>query len=74
MAKKEAVNNPQHYGGANNPYEVIKVIDAWALGFCLGNAIKYIARASKKHASPVEDLQKAKWYIEHELEILGRKK
>jgi hypothetical protein len=32
----EQVNHPQHYGGAENPYEAIKVIDAWDLGFCLG--------------------------------------
>jgi hypothetical protein len=34
------VNHPQHYGGADNPYEAIKVIEAWQLGFCLGNAVK----------------------------------
>jgi hypothetical protein len=32
----EQVNHPQHYGCAENPYEAIKVIDAWDLGFCLG--------------------------------------
>ena len=37
---KEAVNNPSHYGGADNPYEAIKVIDAWDLNFNLGNTIK----------------------------------
>jgi len=39
---KEHVNHPQHYGGENNPYEAIKVIDAWELGFSLGNTVKYI--------------------------------
>jgi integrase len=33
-----AVDHPEHYGGADNPYEAIKVIEAWDLGFCLGNA------------------------------------
>lgn len=42
------VEHPQHYGGADNLYEAIKVIEAWQLGFCLGNAVKYIARAGKK--------------------------
>ena len=37
-----AVEHPAHYGGADNPYEAIKVIEAWGLGFCLGNTIKYI--------------------------------
>ena len=44
----EQVNHPQHYGCAENPYEAIKVIEAWDLGFCLGNTVKYISRAGKK--------------------------
>lgn len=63
--KEENVNHPKHYGGASNPYEVIKVIEAWNLDFCLGNAIKYIGRAGKKNKDKyIEDLEKAKWYIE----------
>ena len=67
---KEAVNHPDHYGGESNPYEAIKVIRAWNLGFSLGNAVKYIARAGKKDPSVekhIEDLEKAKWYIEEEI-------
>ena len=45
---KEHVNHPKHYGGENNLYEAIKVIDAWELGFSLGNTVKYISRAGKK--------------------------
>lgn len=66
----ETVNHPSHYGGEANPYEAIKVIEAWGAGFCLGNAIKYICRAGKKGAE-VEDLKKARWYIDrriHQLE------
>lgn len=44
----EAVDHPAHYGGADNSYEAIKVIEAWQLGFCLGNTVKYISRAGKK--------------------------
>lgn len=62
----EAVNHPAHYGGADNPYEAIKVIEAWQLGFCLGNAVKYISRAGKK-ADRLEDLRKARWYIDREI-------
>ncbi len=63
---KEAVNHPAHYGGKDNPYEVIKVIDAWGLDFDLGNAVKYIARAGKKDPKKlVEDLEKARFYLEH---------
>jgi hypothetical protein len=65
-ADVSAVDHPPHYGGADNPYEAIKVIDAWGLGFCLGNTVKYISRAEKKGAT-VEDLQKARWYLDREI-------
>lgn len=64
--RKELVNHPSHYGGKNNPYEAIKVIEAWNLGFCLGNTIKYIARAGKKD-STIQELEKALWYLNREL-------
>lgn len=65
------VNNPSHYGGKDNPYEAIKVIDAWELGFCLGNTVKYISRCGKKFTDKtIEDLQKAAWYLNHEIELL----
>lgn len=58
----ERIDHPPHYGGADNPYEAIKVIEAWSLGFSLGNAVKYIARAGKKD-DRLEDLRKARWYV-----------
>ena len=66
---KEAVNHPAHYGGAENSYEAIKVIEAWSLGFCLGNAVKYIARAGKKDDT-IQDLKKAAWYLNREIKKL----
>jgi len=66
---KELVNHPSHYGGKSNPYEAIKVIEAWNLGFCLGNTIKYIARAGKKDAT-VQELEKALWYLKREIQKL----
>lgn len=62
----EQVNHPGHYGGADDPYEAIKVIEAWQLGFHLGNAVKYIARAGKKDVV-LTDLQKAAWYLQREI-------
>lgn len=67
---EQNVHHPQHYGGKDNVYEAIKVIDAWGLDFALGNAVKYISRAGKKTESPLEDLEKAKWYICHAIEKL----
>ena len=67
--KKELVNHPQHYGGKDNPYEAIKVIEAWDLGFCLGNTIKYISRAGKKDDT-IQELEKALWYLKREIKNL----
>lgn len=64
--KKEVVNHPQHYGG-DTTYEAIKVIRAWGMNFSLGNAVKYICRAGKK-GNAVEDLKKAAWYINEEIQ------
>jgi hypothetical protein len=69
--KVEQVNHPQHYGGENNPYEAIKVIDAWELGFSLGNTVKYISRAGKKGKDKeLEDLRKALWYLQHHIRTI----
>lgn len=61
------VDHPPHYGGEDDPYEAIKVIEAWDLGFHLGNTVKYIRRADLK-GDPVTDLEKALWYLEREIE------
>jgi len=71
---KEHVNHPNHYGGETNPYEAIKVIDAWELGFSLGNTVKYISRAGKKDPTKeLEDLRKALWYLDHHIKNLESK-
>lgn len=57
------IDHPQHYGG-DTVYEAIKVIEAWELGFHLGNTVKYISRAGKKEPDKfIEDLEKAQWYL-----------
>ena len=64
--EESAVQHPNHYGGGDNPYEAIKVIEAWKLGFNLGNTTKYISRAGKK-GDRVEDLEKALFYLQREI-------
>lgn len=59
------VSHPSHYNVGK--IEVIDAIEDWGLNFSLGNAVKYIARADHK-GKPIEDLQKARWYIEREIE------
>lgn len=65
------VIHPQHYGGKDNPYEAIKVIEAWGVGFNLGNTLKYLSRAGKKD-NIIQDLEKALFYLDREIQ--NRKK
>ena len=58
------VDHPAHYQSGG--IEVIDVIEAFKLGFPLGNAIKYILRAGKKN-NGLQDLEKAVWYPKHEI-------
>lgn len=61
----DPINHPPHYNVGK--IEVIDAIEAWGLGFRLGNAVKYIARASYKE-NRIEDLHKARWYLDREIE------
>ena len=66
------IDHPQHYGG-DTTYEAIKVIEAWGLGFSLGNSVKYISRAGKKDPSAeIQDLEKARWYIDRHIQALKK--
>lgn len=65
------VNHPSHYN--TGKIEVIDFIEDQDLNFSRGNAVKYIVRAGKKDkATEVEDLQKASWYINREIERLSK--
>jgi len=64
--ENDSVNNPAHYTDGN--IEVIDFIEDKKLGFCLGNSVKYIARAGKKDPTKLlEDLKKAEWYLKREI-------
>lgn len=68
-AKKlnDPVSHPSHY--TDGKIEVIEYIEDKKLGFHLGNAVKYISRAGKKDPNKyIEDLRKAIWYINREIE------
>lgn len=63
------VNHPSHY--TSGRIEVIDFIEDQHLGFHLGNAVKYISRAGRKDADKtVEDLRKAAWYLNRQIERL----
>jgi hypothetical protein len=67
----DPVHPPAHYAQAGPTYEMINVIEAWGLGFHLGNAVKYISRAGKKSAeTEVQDLEKARWYLDRRIQQL----
>lgn len=69
MAVNDAVNHPSHY--TDGKIEVIEYIEDKKLGYHLGNAVKYISRAGKKDpAKTAEDLKKAMWYINRQIELL----
>lgn len=57
----DPVNNPAHYKSIG--VEPIDAIEAWGLGFALGNCVKYIARHQHK-GNPLEDLKKSRWYLD----------
>lgn len=64
---KKAVDHPSHY--VSGGMEAIDVIEAFKLGFNLGNAVKYILRAGRKDDKrTLEDLEKAIWYIRRRIE------
>lgn len=58
------INHPAHYNAGE--IEVIDAIEDWNLGYALGSAVKYIARAPHK-GTQLQDLKKAGWYIEREI-------
>ena len=67
--EQDVVNHPSHY--TDGKIEVIDYIEDKGLGFCLGNAVKYISRAGKKYPDKeIEDLEKAVWYINRRIKEL----
>ena len=70
MSKKDMVNKPPHYNmGSIQP---IDFIEDHGLGFNDGNALKYITRHKHK-GTPVQDLEKAIWYLKREIKLIEKK-
>jgi hypothetical protein len=70
---KELVNHPDHYGGKENPYEVIKIAEATGLDkdAYLFNVLKYIVRSGKKDDNPpLQDLKKALFYLDRRIKVI----
>lgn len=70
------VSHPEHYGGKENVYEVVKVCENWGLDkdAYLFNVVKYVARAGKKYPEKeLEDLKKAMFYLDRKIKNLEKK-
>lgn len=67
--EKEKIDHPEHY---NQGIEVIDFIESWNFDFATGNIIKYVARHRLKE-DPVDDLKKARWYIDRLIETCEKK-
>lgn len=75
VTEQDTVNHPKHYELPNG-IEVFDVIagamsEGALKGFCIGNVIKYVCRHDRKNG--VEDLRKAKWYLDSYLSEIGKK-
>lgn len=84
----ETVNHPHHYQGASDlarpvltlllsvsadlDRECIEIIEEWGLDFHVGNAVKYLWLCGQK-ADAIEDLQKARWYLDRTIKKQFRK-
>jgi hypothetical protein len=67
----DPVNHPEHY--TSGGVETIDFIEAKALPYHLGNVVKYVSRAGKKTgADTVEDLKKARWYLDRYIALIER--
>ncbi|MDP2358667.1 MAG: DUF3310 domain-containing protein [Beijerinckiaceae bacterium] len=64
----DAVNHPKHYNDHPSGVECIVIVEH--MNFCLGNAVKYVWRAGLKSADPIQDLEKARFYIDREIQRL----
>jgi hypothetical protein len=69
--RHDAVNHPRHYTNHASGVECITVTEH--MNFCRGNAVKYIWRAGEK-GNEIEDLKKARWYIDREIARLEKAK
>jgi hypothetical protein len=67
LARWEAVDHPSHYN--QGKIEAIDYIQAWNMDFVEGSVVKYITRYKFK-GKPIEDLEKAKWYLERLIQRL----
>lgn len=67
-----AIDHPRHYGGAEDPFEHVKVCEAKGWGYHIGNCTKYLWRAGIKTPDLLQDLKKARWYLDRYIQLLEK--
>lgn len=72
LATSDPVHHPSHYNWLPNGFEVIDMTEH--MNFNLGNAVKYLARAGRKSDNAIQDLEKASWYVNREIERISAQK
>jgi len=73
IAFEKLNDHPQHHAG-DKAYEVIKVLEVWNLDFHRGNAVNHIYRSSIEDTdAKIQNLEKAKWYIQRKIDLLKEK-
>ena len=71
---KVIIDHPEYYGGKDNTYEAIKIIEHYNLDFHLGNVLKYILRAGVKQSDTMlQDYKKALWYLQRKIDQIEKK-
>lgn len=71
MSKPDMINHPVHYNRHPSGVECIDIIEH--LPHNVGAAVKYLWRCDEKHPEPIEDLEKASWYITREIQRRRKK-
>lgn len=68
LDRPDPVNHPAHYTAHPSGVECIQITEH--MSFCVGNAVKYLWRAGLKSDDTIEDLEKARWYVDREIQRL----
>jgi hypothetical protein len=68
VSEHDPVNHPSHYTAHASGVECIQITRH--MNFNLGNVVKYLWRSGHKHETPLEDLRKARWYLDDEIKRL----
>ena len=76
-AQSDMVNSPAHYadGKIETIDYIVDVLGEWdAMSYCHGNVIKYTGSRLFKKGNPIQDAEKAIWYLKKMVELMEKTK